>query len=228
MSSIPLPNDGGIILKWGTTGGQAKLREFHLERTNGQSAIVYKTHKLLSKVSDAKVPLAGNFFVKRVRPATDQESLGVVAHAKCHTIYDSLVAKRCFDIDLFDPDSPPALGPKKLRSITVFATPDPSLGDLWSYLSGLMIEQGVFVPSAEDPDVFSVAKVIKLPEKKKIVDEKLIPVDPKNSEESEQIRKESRLKPKLSSVDADILLNSLPLPSSTEFITLDLADDTEE
>ena len=226
MSSIPLPLDGGIILKWGSTGGQAKLREFHLEKTNGVTSIVYKTHKLMSKVSDAKVALGKNFFVKRVRLATDQETQWAVAHAKAHTIHGSLLAKRCFDIDLFDPDSPPALGPKKLRTITVFATPDGSLGDIWSYLSGLMIDQGVFVPSPDDPDVFSVVKVIKSGEKAGSEhNQPMRSNDPSTQAESPSEQTSSRMKPKLSIVDADILLNSLPLPSSTDFVPFD--DDTE-
>lgn len=258
MTSRDLPTDGGIIIKWGATTAQAKAREFHLERTQGASSIVYKTYKLLAKFSDNRLLLDRNFFVKHVRAATETETQTVLQFAKASTIYGStLSAKRCFDVDLFDPNFLPAVGPTKLKSITVFATPDTSLGDIWTYMSGLMMEQGVFAPSPDDPDEFVVVKVIRnspVANRRKSLSteslsgrssasERSISVDsmivaPKEPGHEEQLRPIEpvrvevmppgpRLKPKLSTVDADILLSSLPLPPVTDLGDLQFQDEND-
>lgn len=64
----------------------------------------------------------------------------------------AIEVKRWFDVDFFDPNLPSSVGPTKLRSFAVFDTPDAAARDLWSFLSRLMIEQGVFAPSPDDPD----------------------------------------------------------------------------
>ena len=117
-----LPLDGGILLKWGAATAQPKVREFHLERNSGETTLVYKTRKLLAKSADTPMELKNNFFVKRVRNASEQESAYVVAFAKAHTTYSMIQAKRCFDIDFFDPNFPPAVGPTKIKSVSLFAT----------------------------------------------------------------------------------------------------------
>ena len=213
-----LPIDGGIMLKLGERSAKVRARAVHFEKDakTGTSSLVYKTQRLLSKDVDARLELGRNFFVRHVRPALEHETALVTAFAKENTVFADLEAKRCFDIDFFEPDFRPAIGPTKLRTVTLFATPDSAISDLWSYMSNIMMEQGVFAPSPEDPDLFVVVNV---GERRKstttspVSSSVIIPIPsppPKN--------------PKLSMIDAEILLNSLPLPPATELVDVSNED----
>ena len=210
---MDLPPVTGIILKTGVSSSSSRIREFHFERRAGAPAIVYKTHKLLAKFADAAVRLERNFFIQRVRSATELESTQVQSFAKTNTVFSALEAKRCFDVDVFDPNFPPAVGPTKLKSFTVFATPDSAIGDLWSFLSGLMIEQGVFAPSPEDPDQFVVVNVTQ----RRLSASGVVAV-------ADERATVANSKAKISSVDAEMLLSSLPLPPATELIDMNDMD----
>ena len=201
------------MLKLGERSAKLKAREFHLERNrSGASSIVYKSYKMLASQSDATIDLCGNFFVKPVRTATEQETVMAHTFATENTVFNDLLAKRCFDIDFFEPNFPPAVGPTWTRSITVFATPDSSIADLWGYMSSLMIDQGVFAPSPDDPDQFMVANVVVVgiqstPPTRAVI----VPIPSPCS-------KQHKCNRTLSTVDADILLSSLPLPPAVEYV----------
>jgi hypothetical protein len=208
-----LPITGGIILKLGERSSKIRARDFHLELRDGVSTLVYKSSKILTKQQDATIELKRNFFVKPVRSATEHETGLVTTFAKENTVFSDLVAKRCFDVDFFEPDFPPAIGPNWLRTITLFATPDDAIGDLWGYLSSVMIDQGVFAPSSDDPERFVIVNV---GERRKSITTspiatKIIPIpSPTPSPPGKGGR--------LSVVDAEILLNSLPLPPTSEYV----------
>jgi hypothetical protein len=204
-----LPITGGIIIKLGERSTQPRAREFHLERLNGVSSIVYKSYKMIGRQSDARMELNRNFFVKPVRSATESETVLASSFARDYTVFSDLCAKRCFDIDFFEPDFPPAVGPTKLRTITFFSAPDEAIADMWGYLSSLMIDQGVFEPSSEDPDQFVVVNVSK--ERRSSITPVPVQIVPIPSPPP----KMSRV---LSTVDADILLSSLPLPPTAEYV----------
>jgi hypothetical protein len=206
-----LPISGGILIKLGERSAKAKAREFHLERRNGISSIVYKSYKMMGRQSDAIIDLNRNFFVKPVRTASESDTLLASTFAREYTVFSELHAKRCFDIDFFEPDFPPAVGPTKLRTITIFSTPDEAIADLWGYMSSLMIDQGIFAPSPEDPDQFIVVNVIANERRKSAtsspVTVQIVPIpSPKMGTRA------------LSTVDADILLSSLPLPPAAEYV----------
>ena len=205
------------MLKLGERSAKTRARAFHLERPlDGCTSLVYKTQKLLSRESDVCVKLERNFFVRRVRPASEVESGLVTQFAKDNTVFSDLEAKRCFDIDFFEPNFPPAVGPTKLRSITIFATPDAAISDLWSFMSNLMIDQGLFAPSPDDPDLFVIVHVGEQVRKSALAS----PVPTSPLVPSPKVRK-------LSAVDAEILLNSLPLPPQTEFVDVSDVDEPE-
>ena len=217
-----LPIDGGIILKLGERSGYTRAREFHLESRNGVPCIVYKSQKIMAKVSEATIDLNRSFFVKPVRSAQEWETNMVTTFAKDNTVFSDLEAKRCFDIDFFQPDFPPAIGPTYLRTITVFATPDVAIADLWGYLSNLMIEQGVFGPSPEDPDQFVVVNVGDRHKSAAAspVRAAIIPIPSPSPPGAAR----------LSMIDAEILLSSLPLPPTSEYVdvSIDVSDIGDE
>ena len=217
MDQVPI--DGGIILKVGERSAKTKARDFHIERRNAKSSIVYKSQKVMNKQSDGIIELDRNFFVKPVRSAQEVETNLVTTFAKDNTVFSDLEAKRCFDIDFFEPDFPPAVGPTYVRAITIFATPDCAIADLWSYMSNLMVDQGVFGPSSDDPEQFVVVNV----------------GERRNSTPSSPIRTTAIIPipspspPKgarLSMIDAEILLSSLPLPPTSEYV--DVSNDLSE
>jgi len=208
MDQVPI--DGGIILKLGERSGRIKPRNFHIERKNDVSGIVYKTQRLMAKPADVSLELNKNFFVKPVRLAQETEISLVTVFAQENTVFSDLEAKRCFDIDFFEPDFPPAVGPTFVRSITVFATPDSAIADLWSYMSSLMIDQGVFAPSPEDPDQFVVVSV---GERRRST-----PASPARTAIIPIPSPSPPKAAKLSMIDAEILLSSLPLPPTSEYV----------
>ncbi len=206
------------MVKLGERSAKSRARAFHLERTfDGCTSLVYKTQKLLSRESDVSVKLERNFFVRRVRPATEVESGLVTQFAKTNTVFSDLEAKRCFDIDFFEPNFPPAVGPTKQRSITIFSTPDSAISDLWSFMSNLMIDQGLFAPSPDDPDLFVIVHVGEQVRKSALAS----PVATSPLIPSPKVRK-------LSAVDAEILLNSLPLPPQTDFVDISDVEELED
>lgn len=206
------------MLKLGERSAKVRARAVHFEKDTktGTSSLVYKTQRLLSKEVDARLELGRNFFVRHVRPALEHETVLVTAFAKENTVFSDLEAKRCFDIDFFEPDFPPAIGPTKLRTVTLFATPDSAISDLWSFMSNTMMEQGVFAPSPEDPDLFVVVNV---GERRKSTT-----TSPVSSSMIIPIPSPPAKNPKLSMIDAEILLNSLPLPPSTELVDVSNED----
>ena len=117
--------------------------------------------------------------------------------------------------------------------------PDTSLGDLWSYMSNLMVEQGIFIPNAGDPDHFTVVKVVKqtsvgvpIERRKSTSAEQSLVGDPEPAVVATVTADppKSRIgsaKMSLTSVDAEILLNALPLPPASDFVNISLSDESD-
>ena len=218
---MELPVCGGILLKWGHATAQPKVREFRFHEDDEGVTVVYKTQKLFSKAEEARIDLT-TFFVRKVRFASDEETKLAANYAASQTVF-TLAAKRCFDVDFYDPDFVPAVGPAKLRTVTFFAAPDQSLAEIWSFLSSLMLEEGVFAPGSEDPDVPVVLRVAEPINRLSIARNSVSSVDEDVGEVvEEQPKKRNRL---FDSANATALLNSLPLPTKLEFINSDDDDD---
>jgi hypothetical protein len=83
-------------------------------------------------------------------------------------------------------------------------------------MSNIMMEQGVFAPSPEDPDLFVVVNV---GERRKSTT-----TSPVSSSVIIPIPSPPGKNPKLSMIDAEILLNSLPLPPATELVDVSNED----
>ena len=222
-----LPEDGGIMLKLGSTTGKPKVREFHFEKSsNGKKAIVYTSRKIWGKES-GQLELS-TFFVRKVRQATEEEIKLVLAYSNANTVF-KIAARRCFDVDFYDPKFPLAVGPAMNRSVTIFAVPDQTLADLWGFFAEQMIEEGIFQASSEDPDiavVIGVAKECKVRrfsssdfmdrEKSDEVEVNVtgsVLIAPKATD-AKPVHVERRAK--YNKANADALLNSLPLPPATE------------
>lgn len=205
---MEIPIGGGVLLKWGHATAQPKVREFRFnEDDDGGVTIVYKTHKLMAKAEAAEMNLT-TFFVHKVRPATEAETKLVTQFASKNTVF-TLSAKRCFNVDFYDPHFAPAVGPAKMKTITIFPAPDASLAEVWSFLSTVMMEEGVFGPSADDPDVPELLQI----ESVKVVQTRRASV---SSVDSEDCSVEPPKKSIFDTANATALLNSLPQPTEEQ------------
>ena len=202
------PETGGVIIKRGANTKKPKVRDFYfqIDQHTNLTHIVYKTQKIFAKESESHVVLS-TFFVRKVRTATEEE-LALVA-ATGHE-----VGRRCFDIDFYDPNFPLAVGPQKLRSVTVFPVPENSLGDLWTFFAQEMFAENIFQPDSLDPDTPVVVGV------RGGVSPMIKPVDlPIESPLSPQRRAKS--------ASFDALIDSLPLPPpDTDSVEID--DESED
>jgi hypothetical protein len=80
-----------------------------------------------------------------------------------------------------------------------------------------MIDQGLFAPSPDDPDLFVIVHVGEQVRKSALAS----PVATSPLIPSPKVRK-------LSAVDAEILLNSLPLPPQTDFVDISDVEELED
>lgn len=208
---------GGVLLKWGHATAKPKIREFRFhEDEEGDVRIVYKTHKMFAKAEEAEMNLS-TFFVKKVRPATDLETKLVTGFASAHTVF-TLTAKRCFDVDFYDPDYVAAVGPAKLKTVTLFPAPDSSIGEIWAFLCTVMLTEGIFAPSSDDPDVPEIRR-IESPQSGVARKNSVSSSVEESPEEPAAAPAEAPKKSMFASANAEALFNSLPLPPQTaEFI----------
>ncbi len=196
------PETGGVIIKTGANTKKPKVREFYfqLDQNSNRTHIVYKTQKIFAKESESHVILS-TFFVRKVRPASNEELALVAASGQ-------QVGRRCFDVDFYDPNFPLAIGPQKLRSVTVFPVPESSLGDLWTFFAQEMFSENIFQPDSLDPDKPIVVGVGGSSPQLKAA---CVPVENPLSPEG---RKKS--------ASFDALIDSLPLPPpDTDIVELD-------
>jgi hypothetical protein len=199
---IEPPETGGVIIKQGANTKKPKVREFYfqLDPTSNRTHIVYRTQNIFAKESENRVVLS-TFFVRKVRNACDEEL--TLVRSSGHK-----VGRRCFDVDFYDPNFPLAVGPQKLRTVSVFPIPENSLGDLWTYFAQEMFAENIFQPDSLDPDQPVVVGVgtTNSPQ----ADSICIPPKP--------LSPDGRTK----SASFDALIDSLPLPPpDTEVIEID-------
>jgi hypothetical protein len=178
--------------------------------------IVYKSEKLFARNFEERIELKC-FFVKRIRPLTDYEkSLVPEAHG--------------FDIDFYDSNFPLAIGPKKIRSVTIVGDSS-ELSELYGVFVSEMFKEGLFEPDVTDvnkPVVVGVASVARHKQLHALDKQFQHPVrDNEDSrvvfdtQESPSVRdsvlpvalKRERKCTSHIPVDADSILNSLPLPA---------------
>ena len=232
-----VPQDGGIMLKMGSATGKPKVREFHFEHQS-KSTIVYKSQKIWGNSGSVEL---STFFVCKVRNATEEEIKLVLGYANL-TSAIKISAKRCFDVDFYDPEFPLAIGPAKNRSVTIFAVPDQTLADLWGYFVDLMVEEGIFQPSSEDPNVAVIVGVPKRGETSRVVEGRLnrhsssesiaasdkVVIAPQIEVVAKVLVDVEQRPSKYNKANADAMLNSLPLPPATELEFIHNDDEEDE
>ena len=202
------PETGGVIIKRGANTKKPKVREFffQLDQNSNRTHIVYKTQKIFAKEAESHVILT-TFFVRKVRPASEEELVLVTA-----TGHE--VGRRCFDLDFYDPNFPLAVGPQKVRTVTVFPVPESSLGELWTFFAQEMFAENIFHPDSLDPDTPVVVGV------RSGASPVTKPVD---------VPVQNPLSPggRAKSASFDALIDSLPLPPP-ETESVELYDESDE
>jgi hypothetical protein len=201
------PESGGVIIKRGANTNTPKVREFcfQVDKKSDCIHIKYRTRKFFAKESESHVVLT-TFFVRKVRAATEEELTLVTRNGYC-------VGKRCFDVDFYDPNFPLAVGPQKLRTLTIFPLPETSLGDLWTFFAQEMFAENIFQPDSLDPEKAVVVGVggHGSPSIKTIDENLTSPAIVKRAGDS-----------------LDAMINRLPLPPpDTEVVDLDESRDTD-
>jgi len=134
-----IPSTGGRFLRHG------HVRNFEFLRVKENFFMVYRMQKLFSKTVQERIELRC-FFVQKIREPTDTE-IGVFGST----------TTSCFTVDFYDPNFALAVGPERIHSIVVSA--DSNVSELWGFLTSVMYKEGIFEPSASDPNTAVVVGV---------------------------------------------------------------------
>jgi hypothetical protein len=224
MSDIP---DGGMILKWGAKTAAPRVREFKISRRkDNQYCISYKSHKIFAR--EERGHDLDYFYITPIRESTDEERKWVLGHPPAVVHFRDLQARKCFNIDFYEAEYPVAIGPQRVRSLTVFPVPDQVIYTLHEWLLGLMFTQGRYVVNNSNPEIPKLVdfELNRFPPP--ITLSKISSFATSSADYEDTPSKRNSLSGKLNSPQVNALLNSLPLPPPDDLSDIKLTEEGSE